>query len=201
MRRGDGVLYAVDVPDDEDELVAAEAGRGLARPHAVHEPVADLLEHGVPRFVAQAVVHDLEPVEVEEEHGDVGAVPAVPCQFLVQAVEEQGPVGQAGEGVVERLVGERLLGLDLLGDVLDGHDVAGLAVPAPGRRQHPDVADLASGALDPERGRHLRPLPADAVDQSQRLRRGRRGARHRPSPGPSATRCPGRVISAIRGLA
>ena len=91
---------------------------------ALREPLAQLPEHGVPHLVAEAVVHDLEPVEVQEQHGDVGAASARAHQFLVQAVEEQGPVGQAGDVVVESLVSESLLRLDLLADVLDRSDIA-----------------------------------------------------------------------------
>ncbi len=50
----------------------------------------------------------------------------------LQPVEQQGAVGQPGEGVVQRLVGERVLGDLLLGDVLDGADDAqGRAVGRP----------------------------------------------------------------------
>jgi hypothetical protein len=49
-----------------------------------------------------AVVDQLEPVQVHEQDGH--RVPARPPQPLLQALGEQGPVGQPGELVVERLV-------------------------------------------------------------------------------------------------
>ena len=61
--------------------------------------------------MAEAVVDHLEPVEVEEQHRHVVAPFAGPGPL--EPVGEQHPVGQPGEGVVQGLVGQRLLGLPL----------------------------------------------------------------------------------------
>ena len=51
--------------------------------------------------VAEAVVDDLEAVEVEEEDGEVIVrAPLGARDGLVEPVGEQGAVGQAGQGVV-----------------------------------------------------------------------------------------------------
>ena len=66
---------------------------------------ADVDEQLVAGAVAEAVVDDLEAVEVEEQHGD--ARPALGArQGLREPVDEERPVGQAGERVVEGLAGE-----------------------------------------------------------------------------------------------
>src|ERR671931_2042121 len=70
--------------------------------------------------VAPAVVDEFEPVEVEEEYGDEGAVPAGPGEGSGEAVAEEGPIRQAGERIVERLVGERRRRLLAFADVPDG---------------------------------------------------------------------------------
>ena len=66
--------------------------------------------------MAEAVVHHLEAVEVDEEDGDRRRPSRVAHQRLLEAVDEEGTVGQTGERVVERLVGER----DLRALALDG---------------------------------------------------------------------------------
>ena len=50
--------------------------------------------------MAEGVVHDLEPVEVEKEDRQPGVVAAGVVQRHPHLVEEQLPVGQAGERVV-----------------------------------------------------------------------------------------------------
>ena len=75
-------------------------------------------EELVAREVAEAVVDELEAVEVEEEDGEVVVVvAATPGHGLPQPVEEEGAVGQPGEGIVERVVEDLLLGALALGDV------------------------------------------------------------------------------------
>jgi hypothetical protein len=68
--------------------------------------------------VAQAVVDVLEVVQVDEQDGQVARGRA--GQGVLDPLGEQGPVGQAGQPVVERLVDE--LGLELLAV----RDVAGV---------------------------------------------------------------------------
>ena len=83
----------------------------------------------------------LKLVDVEEEQGDVGAVPARPGQGLLEVVEEQGPVGQPGEGVVQGPVGPRRLDPAAVGHV-PGHaaQLPELAVVVPlGPQGHLDV--------------------------------------------------------------
>ena len=65
--------------------------------------------------MAEAVVHDFEAVEVEEQngHGCFGRA----AQRVLEPVGEQCAVGQPGEGVLERLAGELLLVAQSLADV------------------------------------------------------------------------------------
>ncbi len=64
----------LDVLAHDHELVAAEPGDGVGRADRAHEPSRDLEQQLVADDVTETVVHELEAVEVEEEHGDV-AVP------------------------------------------------------------------------------------------------------------------------------
>jgi len=56
--------------------------------------------------VAEAVVDRLEVVEVDEEDADAAATPGRAGDRVGDAVAEEGAVGEAGERVVERLVGQ-----------------------------------------------------------------------------------------------
>jgi hypothetical protein len=59
--------------------------------------------------VAEAVVHHLEAVEVEEHDGNVAPGARAAGQGQAQPVVQQHPVGQPGEVVVQGLVGQRPL--------------------------------------------------------------------------------------------
>ena len=79
----------------------------------------DLDEQIVAGVVAEAVVDALEPVEIEEQHRQRRGPPARAADRDVQAVEEQDAVRQAGQRIVDRLVGEpgrRALALDRVAD-------------------------------------------------------------------------------------
>ena len=160
LRRTDGVALVADVADEEDELVAAEARCRVAGADRAGEALADRSEERVARLVAEAVVDDLQPVEVDEEHGEVGPVPLAARELVVQPVEEQRPVREPGERVVVGLAGQRLAGAELLGHVLDDDDVAGARRVVLGCAERADVPVLAVGAADPEVGRHPAPRAA-----------------------------------------
>ena len=84
--------------------------------------------------MAERVVHLLEPVEVDEQHGERLAGAGRAGQRLVEPVAEERAVGEAGQPVVERLVGELLLEPDALGDVARvEHDAADVPVARGGR--------------------------------------------------------------------
>src|SRR6185312_11624660 len=99
----------VEIGQEDGELVAAQAGDGGRVLDGVDEPAGGLDHERVAGRVAEAVVHELEVVQVDEEHRG-----AAPCALravdgLAHALLEHGPVGQAGERVVLGDVGELLL--------------------------------------------------------------------------------------------
>jgi hypothetical protein len=110
------------VLNQHGELVAAEAGHGVAGPDAGGQAVGDLDQEPVPGGVAEAVVDLLEAVQVQEQHRDRGGVAAGALEGVVDAVFEQGPVGQGGQAVVEGLVGELVFELAAFGDVASVED-------------------------------------------------------------------------------
>ena len=104
-----------------------------------------------------AVVDALEVVEVEEQDGHGLAGACRPGEGVLDAVAEQRLVGEVGERVVERLVGELALEALLLGDVAEApHAADGLAVDPlrhrvaledPSVRELDDVVRRRLGAL------------------------------------------------------
>ncbi len=113
------------------ELVAAEPGDHLAGGgRAGLQPVGDLDEQPVAGRVPEAVVDGLETVEVEVAQPEALAGPG--AQRLLQAFEEEGAVGQAGERVVGGLVAQPQVEQAALGGVLhEGQLVLRVAVGVP----------------------------------------------------------------------
>ncbi len=95
-----------DVVEQERELVAAQARHRVVGPQRRFQPTGDGHQQLVAGRVAEAVVDDLEAVEVEEQHrrADGGVVALRAPDRLVEAVDEQDAVRQAGEVVVQRVV-------------------------------------------------------------------------------------------------
>ena len=69
--------------------------------------------------MTEAVVDDLESVDVEEKYGDEIRSPGLANQRVLEAVLEQGAIGKARQVVMERLVDEPRLKFAALGDVGD----------------------------------------------------------------------------------
>ena len=103
-----GGLLAGDVVAQDGELVAAEAGDDVGRAHGRAQPVGHRDQQAVAGGVAEAVVHHLEPVEVEEQHRDALVVALGVGELAAEALDEVQAVREAGERVVDRLVRERL---------------------------------------------------------------------------------------------
>jgi hypothetical protein len=132
-----------------DELVAAQARDGVFVAEQAPQAAGDLAEQQVAHVVAEVVVDRLEVVQVDEEHRHLGVVAAGAAQHAVDAVGQQGPVGQAGEAVEVGLVPHLLVLAAQLGDVGEQHHAAHLVLVAVGHRGDHRVADVVApvGAL------------------------------------------------------
>ncbi len=94
----------VDVLEQDDELIAAEAGRCVGGAHAFQQASRSIAQDLVAGDVSEAVVDVLEGVEVDEQDSDPRAGAGGAGERVVEPVHEQQPVRQPGERVVERLV-------------------------------------------------------------------------------------------------
>ena len=113
----DGGLLVLHTLRDDHELVASEPGEGVRWAEMASESLRHLQQHSVSDTMAQRVVDDLEPVEVDIQHGQNPTASTQPAQTLVQPVHEHRPVGHSGEGVCQRLPLQRQVGPPTLLDI------------------------------------------------------------------------------------
>jgi hypothetical protein len=81
------------------------------------------VQQGIADRMAERVVHLLELVEIETQHRD-GVAALHRSEMAVKLLAQEHAVGQRGQRIVMRHVGDLLLGLPLLGDVLMDGDPA-----------------------------------------------------------------------------
>ena len=105
------VTAIADLLAQHDELVAAEAGHGVTQTQRRLNPAGDRLEQSVAGVVPEAVVDELEVVDVHEHDRRVPDVGPPAGQHVPEAIEEERPVGKAGQRVVQRVVADGLLGV------------------------------------------------------------------------------------------
>ncbi len=121
VRQGEHVVDARDVVTHHRELVAAEPGELVAGTQHAAQPARGGREQLVAGFVSEAVVDDLEVVDVENHESDPRVVGRRGERGL-QPLDEHHAVRQLGQRVVTRAVRE--LGLDpaVLAHVVRGAD-------------------------------------------------------------------------------
>ena len=145
--QADGHLHVADVAAQHHELVAGEPADHVAAPDGRLEPLGQSQEHLVAAGVPERVVDQLEPVEVDEQDGQVGAALHRHQQLPLELVVEEGPVAQPGQRVV---VGQPVeLGLGRLpvghvGERADHH--GGLVLARAGQQARAERQPLATAA-------------------------------------------------------
>ena len=116
QRRGARRLRPIGL--DQQELVAAEAGEeGVTG--GIFQAAGNCAQQLVADDMAENVVDLLEAIEIEAEDGEALARAARLVERQLQALVERRPVRQVGQGVVMRHMGDPLLRLLALGDVLE----------------------------------------------------------------------------------
>src|SRR5436309_2794669 len=84
---------------EESELVTAEPGYCVAGAQSGAQPARNFDQHLIACRVAEAIIDNLEVVQVEEHHCDIGASAAGRVDSDLEPVVEEHPVRQACEGV------------------------------------------------------------------------------------------------------
>ena len=109
------------------ELVAAQAAYAVLLPHARRQALRHFDQQAVADVVPLGVVERLEVIQVEDQQRAVDAAAVAGRQRVSQAVHQQAPVRQPGQGVEIREIPYLLLHLLALGDVADQVQHVGLA--------------------------------------------------------------------------
>jgi hypothetical protein len=98
---------------NDHEFVAAEPRHDIARTQRTTQPAADLHQQHIAGIMAQRVVDDLEPVEVDEQQGKL---PLIACGSIDRPAKhavEHFPIRQIGQTVVRRQILDPFVGLGL----------------------------------------------------------------------------------------
>ena len=121
----DDLAVGAYVLDQNRELVAAEPRDQVLGPQKRPHAPGELDQQGVPRAVAEAVVDQLEPVEVEEQHAEAAiGVPPHGRDRAGELFDEVVAIREVGEIVVVSDVVQPGLGPAPCGDVLQLQDEA-----------------------------------------------------------------------------
>ena len=132
---------------DDGELVAAEPRHEVGVAQAGAEPLRHGLEQFVADRMAERIVDALEVVEIEAVHGEALALASATRQQFVEPLIEQDAIGQIGQRVMMRHIGNARLGLFALGDIDQRHQDRRLVA-----ERHPAAidqhVDLAAIGLD-----------------------------------------------------
>ena len=129
-RLGGQPRVAVEVGQQDQELVAALAREQVGRAHDAAQAHRDPPQQLVAGGVAERVVDGLEVVEVDVQQRDRGAGAAGAREAEREVLVEQRAVGQLRERVVVGEEGDLLLRAAALGDVGEGgHDAVGRRLP------------------------------------------------------------------------
>ena len=128
---GEDVAFVLRVVAHDGELVAAEARDRVAGAQDALDALRDHGEQLVAGREAEAVVDDLEVVEVEEHQPDAARRRArVRARERVgELLEQHDPVRQLGERIVAGAVREQRLDALVLGDVVHDAEQAALVAP------------------------------------------------------------------------
>ena len=122
-----GIIAHFDRLDDDAEFVAAKPRDGFTGPHGAGNATSHDLQQFVAGGMAKRVVHTLESVKVEQEHGHATVAKVASGEGVMQAVPEEHAIGQTGEVVLERLLEQLALHVLPLRDVLNHADHARFA--------------------------------------------------------------------------
>jgi hypothetical protein len=103
FRRRDRSLWDGGVLQQDSELVASKAGSRVGWSYACTDALRRSHEQLVTRGVAEAVVHRLEIIEIQEQDRDAPTFPSTSRQRVLDPIDEQSAVGELGERIVEGL--------------------------------------------------------------------------------------------------
>jgi len=99
-----GLFRSADVLEEDRELVAPHPEQHVAVADATLDARGGNPQQLVTRVMAQAVIHNLEAIEVQEHHGESPSGAARATRHRIQLLGEAGAVREAGQVVMVGLV-------------------------------------------------------------------------------------------------
>ena len=147
------LTFATHLFQQDRELVATEARRGVTVAKAGAQPVRRLHQHGITRGMAQRIVDLLEVVQVEEDHGHFVVRALGAAKPVCHAILKQRAIAKPRQRIMQRLVSKMFLQRDTLRHVADReHDAVDVRVGEQVRRNgfgaHPFTVDADHAAPD-----------------------------------------------------
>ncbi|MNC28185.1 hypothetical protein D3C75_763840 [compost metagenome] len=106
-----GVAVAGEVVKQDDEFVAAEAEQLISRAQGLFQADCHFHQHAITDVVAEAIVDQLEAVQIDEQQRLVVTALALLPEGLLHLLVKPDAVGQAGQRVVLGGMLEALLGI------------------------------------------------------------------------------------------
>ena len=159
------------IVEQHGEFVAAQPRDSVRRPQTILETSCNFDQKPVSGRVTESVVHCLEVVEVDEEHGRRSAAAHRSLKCVLDAIAEQHAVRKIRQRIMECLVSKLLLELLSLGDVMKNRQNTCTPVVSHRHRCHFDVehsplVDLAELHFDGRSASAGSAQRRDAVDES-----------------------------------
>jgi hypothetical protein len=100
---------------EDAELIPADPGGRVLGAHRARQGAGDVAQEIVAGGVAEAVVEQLESVEIEHQNREAPLRPPVTGDLVLRAGQQQRPVGDSGQRIAEGEIAQRLaLGLEPL---------------------------------------------------------------------------------------
>jgi hypothetical protein len=99
------------------ELVATHAGNYIGIPKCVLKAPGHLAEQLIAQRAPPQIVDRFEVVEVYEHHFHCAPTPPATPNGSIEMLGEEGPVGKAGQRIMERLVSQLVFDYPLIGHI------------------------------------------------------------------------------------
>ncbi|MPN02000.1 hypothetical protein SDC9_149213 [bioreactor metagenome] len=106
---GDNIGSISHIQHQHNELITADPGNGIGLTEAELQALGDHPQQIIPHRMSQRIIDNLETIHIQKQQGKAGVHPVGKGAGLLQAVGQQHPVGQAGQGVIAGNVFKLLL--------------------------------------------------------------------------------------------
>ena len=115
------VLYGSDFGHHDDELVSAHSGHGVRFTYAREQPLPNGREEDIAIRVPKRVVDLFEPVDINEEDGNLMVVGLCSKDRLAETLVEQRAIGEAGQVIMMREIVDMVGAAAVLGNIAAGN--------------------------------------------------------------------------------